>query len=427
MASGEAAGSSSSVTLGEGTYGVVTDKSPRRVIKHFKRGGLTQSVVRQMAVLKLIGLHPGLLTLCRKERVRAEGTQLTLLRMDTDLANIVAGLTDRHVRLFSGQLLSAVQHIHRLGVAHRDIKLHNVLVNGRRDRVRLTDWDLSTTRWSRLSGEIMTDEVASRGYRPPEVVLESHLINSPNSLYKVDAWSTGCCILAMCERVRAPFPTNTDADALMAMYKQFGTPSHLRHRGLYMAPGFTRAPEYRRRDLNDRVTDHDIRRVLTRLLMMDPSERANVTDIRWGDGQVERDDTAQAQPGESFQLARSKAPDPIRRQVVVEGVRLGCTTRSIGVALRYMDRAVEIRPTIARRDDLAIACLMLSTQMHQYMAAWEDRATETHDLVANVLEFKLVYKEADMDSPLDQLMREFSDESIHRLLVEPRVLADGAH
>jgi len=71
------------------------------------------------------------------------------------------------------QVLQAVEHLHRQGIVHRDIKLENLVYESKqRDKVKLIDFGLSA-RW-RPGDRPMTRAVGTLSYLAPEVSEEEY-------------------------------------------------------------------------------------------------------------------------------------------------------------------------------------------------------------------------------------------------------------
>ena len=94
--------------------------------------------------------------------------------MDTDLSRVIESsqhLGDEHIKFFMYQLLSAVHFLHTAGIAHRDIKPRNMLVNAD-CTLKICDFGLARLCTPDLVVDGgMTDYVATRWYRAPEVIL----------------------------------------------------------------------------------------------------------------------------------------------------------------------------------------------------------------------------------------------------------------
>lgn len=126
--------------------------------------------------------------------------------MDTDLDVIInsnQNLSDQHIQYFIYQILCAVKYIHSANVLHRDIKPSNILCNedctikvgyiktkeNSKTKflfVQLADFGLARVqnKW-----DDMTEYVATRWYRAPEVILSWKEYTE-----KIDIWSVGCIL-----------------------------------------------------------------------------------------------------------------------------------------------------------------------------------------------------------------------------------------
>ncbi|KAJ1498961.1 hypothetical protein HMI54_012226, partial [Coelomomyces lativittatus] len=121
--------------------------------------------------------------------------------MGTDLHRVIRTqeLTEDHCQYFIYQIFRALKFLHSANIIHRDLKPSNILVNANCDlkicdfglaRTVQTDPTLSRHFASRggthPGGEIMTEYVATRWYRAPELML------SPTYTSSMDIWSVGC-------------------------------------------------------------------------------------------------------------------------------------------------------------------------------------------------------------------------------------------
>lgn len=73
-----------------------------------------------------------------------------------------------------------------MGIMHRDLKPHNILVSDRR-QLKIADFGLA--RGFTPFARPLTMEVITRWYRAPEIVLGQSRYNC-----NVDVWSVGCII-----------------------------------------------------------------------------------------------------------------------------------------------------------------------------------------------------------------------------------------
>lgn len=78
--------------------------------------------------------------------------------------------------------------MHNLNILHRDIKPENLLIN-KNDQVKICDLGFAR---SIPNNNIMTDYVATRWYRPPQL-----LIGRDSYDKSIDLWSIGCVMAEM--------------------------------------------------------------------------------------------------------------------------------------------------------------------------------------------------------------------------------------
>lgn len=98
-------------------------------------------------------------------------------------------LKEVHIRFIVYQLAKALKYLHSGSVIHRDLKPSNILVNSN-CTIKLCDFGLVRSLAARdENSPILTEGVATRWYRAPEVLLGSTNYSTP-----ADIWSFGCII-----------------------------------------------------------------------------------------------------------------------------------------------------------------------------------------------------------------------------------------
>ena len=99
-------------------------------------------------------------------------------------------ITEDRARTISHQITNALFYLHSYGIAHRDIKLENILMTKASDdsQVKLIDFGLSKILGP---GESSQDPYGTLAYVAPEVLMQR-----PYSFY-VDSWSLGIIIYVM--------------------------------------------------------------------------------------------------------------------------------------------------------------------------------------------------------------------------------------
>lgn len=101
-------------------------------------------------------------------------------------------MRDSKARYFFSQCVDAVLYLHRLNIAHRDIKCENILITDA-DEVKLIDFGFSRFVLE-IKGkrELSTTYCGSIAYVPPEV-----LQGIPYNPLVSDVWSLGCVLFVM--------------------------------------------------------------------------------------------------------------------------------------------------------------------------------------------------------------------------------------
>lgn len=128
---------------------------------------------------------------------------------DTDLQQIISRCgkmpLDQAQATFR-QIAEAICYIHSMGIAHRDIKLENILVNSAERRVLLSDFGYSIS--PRDFDQLSTTKLGTLVYLPPEIV-----DNKPYNPFKADIWSCGILLYALLT-AKFPWPTRNEEEII---------------------------------------------------------------------------------------------------------------------------------------------------------------------------------------------------------------------
>ncbi|CAH7666880.1 kinase-like domain-containing protein [Phakopsora pachyrhizi] len=278
--------------LGQGAYGVVcaaknkkTGESVaiKKVTKIFTKKILTKRALRELKLLHHFRGHKNIT--CLYDMDITDPTNFTEVYlyeelMEADLHAIIRSgqpLSDAHFQSFIYQTLCGLKYIHSASVLHRDLKPGNLLVNADCE-LKICDFGLARgfetdPALAQANNQgFMTEYVATRWYRAPEIMLSFQ-----NYTTAIDLWSVGC-ILAELLGGRPIFKGRDYVDQLNQILHYLGTPSEETLRRV----GSPRAQDYIRSlprqagipfvqlypNANPLALD-----LLSKLLAFDPSER----------------------------------------------------------------------------------------------------------------------------------------------------------
>ena len=142
--------------------------------------------------------------------------------MDTDLHAVIRAniLEDIHKQYIIYQVLKCLKYMHSANLLHRDLKPSNLLLNSE-CHVKVADFGLARSLDTKEPDQtpILTDYVATRWYRAPEILLGSNKYTKG-----VDMWSLGC-ILAELLLGKPVFPGTSTLNQLDRVMELIGRPS----------------------------------------------------------------------------------------------------------------------------------------------------------------------------------------------------------
>uniref|UniRef100_A0A7S0VD35 Mitogen-activated protein kinase n=1 Tax=Polytomella parva TaxID=51329 RepID=A0A7S0VD35_9CHLO len=220
--------------LGKGAYGVVwkaIDKKTKEVVAlkkifdAFQNATDAQRTFREVMFLQDLNSHENIIRLLNV--LKAENDRdlyLVFEYMETDLHAVIRAniLEEVHKQYIMYQLFKSLKYMHSGELLHRDIKPSNLLLNSD-CQVKLADFGLarSVSQLNASDGQnpILTDYVATRWYRAPEI-----LLGSTKYTFGVDMWSSGC-ILGELLAGKPIFPGSSTMNQLDRIVEFTGRPS----------------------------------------------------------------------------------------------------------------------------------------------------------------------------------------------------------
>lgn len=141
--------------------------------------------------------------------------------METDMHRVIRTqtLSDDHCQYFIYQTFRALKALHSANVLHRDLKPSNLLLNSNCD-LKICDFGLARSAASSDDNSgFMTEYVATRWYRAPEIMLTFKEYTKA-----IDMWSVGC-ILAEMLTGKPLFPGKDYHNQLTLILDVLGTPT----------------------------------------------------------------------------------------------------------------------------------------------------------------------------------------------------------
>ncbi|KAJ3269796.1 Mitogen-activated protein kinase [Terramyces sp. JEL0728] len=197
----------------------------KKVTKIFEKEILAKRALREVKLLKHFNGHENITSLLDIDVADLNDFNemyLVIDLMEVDLHQIIRSqqpLTDSHYQYFIYQICKGLKYIHSAQVLHRDLKPGNLLVNA---DCELKICDFGLARGISDSPEqhagFMTEYVATRWYRAPEIMLSFKSYTKA-----IDMWSVGC-IMAELLGGKPLFKGRDYVDQLNQILAVCGTP-----------------------------------------------------------------------------------------------------------------------------------------------------------------------------------------------------------
>ncbi|KAJ6696919.1 hypothetical protein OIU85_003294 [Salix viminalis] len=196
--------------------------------------------------------------------------------MEHDLAGLAANprikYTEAQIKCYMQQLLRGLEHCHKRGILHRDIKGSNLLINN--DGVlKIADFGLATF-YQPDQNLPLTSRVVTLWYRAPELLLGATEYGPA-----IDMWSAGC-ILAELFIGKHIMPGRTEVEQMHKIFKLCGSPSE----AYWTKTKFPRATSFKPQQPYIRRVAETFKNfppsaltLVDKLLSMEPQDRGSAT------------------------------------------------------------------------------------------------------------------------------------------------------
>jgi len=209
--------------LGEGGYAKVCLGRHRESGKHVaikllntrpsdsgRAASSEAAIVREVAALRRAGTHPNVVSMLGYYRLGDDGAchaMVMELCRGGELFSLVSrfgAMAEEHIWPVFAGILSGVRHLHDQGIAHRDLKLENILLESAFDTFdnssvvpKIADLGLSHAHARGTDGKgwaarELTQFCGSRSYCAPEVMARLGYDG-----YTADVWSLGVCLFGL--------------------------------------------------------------------------------------------------------------------------------------------------------------------------------------------------------------------------------------
>ena len=268
--------------VGEGAYGIVykcknLETGKYVAIKKFKEIGdelVKKTMKRELKMLQKLH-HPNIVDF--QDAFKRKGNLFLVFEfVEKNLLEVLEehpkGLDPNLIKNIIYQLCKAIKYLHEQNIIHRDIKPENLLIT---DKMETKLCDFGFARLISGNSEKLTDYVATRWYRAPELLISQGEYNT-----EVDYWAIGCIMGELADG-NPLFPGENEIDQIHCIQKVLGNLTDEQNDKFYSNPLFQgknllniTKPETLERKYLGKLNKQAIN-FMKGLLELDPKKRLN--------------------------------------------------------------------------------------------------------------------------------------------------------
>lgn len=186
-----------------------------KVLKPVKR----KKIKREISILQNLVDGPNIISLL--DIVREPQLKIPSLVFEyvnnIDFRTLYPTFSDHDIRYYMFELLKALDYSHSMGIMHRDVKPHNVMIDQDDKSIRLIDWGLAEYYHPGMEYNV---RVASRYFKGPELLVDFRYYD-----YSLDLWSFGCMFASMVFKKEPFFHGKSNTDQLVQIVRVLGSES----------------------------------------------------------------------------------------------------------------------------------------------------------------------------------------------------------
>lgn len=267
--------------VGRGKYSEVFDgfqipdgkKIIIKALKPIKR----KKIKREIKILQNLTGGPNIISLY--DIVRESSSKMSALIFEhvdnLEFRSLYPTFTDYDIRFYMFKVLEALNFAHSMGIMHRDVKPHNIMIDHKLKKLRLIDWGLAEFYHA---GTEYNVRVASRYFKGPELLVDFRYYD-----YSLDLWSFGATIASIVFKREPFFHGKSNTDQLVQIARVLGTDdlsNYLNKYNLKLGPEYDDLGHYTRRPWtrfinanNQHLISDEFLDIIDKLLRYDHQER----------------------------------------------------------------------------------------------------------------------------------------------------------